>query len=85
MAIADVKAVSPTGQILGSYKWADPDLLNLSMGQAITPGLIGDAARKIVCDERFRTPLVDKGQLASMSSQICRALRMAVAKFTISQ
>jgi hypothetical protein len=67
MALADVKAVSSTEQILGSYKWADPDLLNLSAGQAITPGLVGDFARMIVCDEKFRTPLVDKEQLASMS------------------
>ena len=67
MALADVKAVSPSGQILGAFKWADPDLLNLSMGAAITPGQVADAVKKIVCDKKFRTPLVDKEQLASMS------------------
>jgi uncharacterized caspase-like protein len=67
MALADAKAVSPTGQILGEYRWAaDPQVLNLSMGQAITPGQVGDAARIMVCDEKIRTPLVDKEQLASM-------------------
>jgi hypothetical protein len=67
MALADTKAVSATGQILGSYKWANPELLNLSIGQAITPGQVGDIARMIVCDEKFRAPLVDKEQLASMN------------------
>jgi uncharacterized caspase-like protein len=67
MALADVKAVSPTGQILGSYKWADPEFLNMSFAQVIRAGIVGDAARIIVCNEKFRTPLVDKQQIASMS------------------
>jgi uncharacterized caspase-like protein len=67
MALADVKAVSASGQILGGYKWGDPDFLNLSIGQVIGPGMIGETAKNIVCNEKFRTPLVDKEQLASMS------------------
>jgi hypothetical protein len=68
MAVADVKAVSPSGQILGAYKWAaDPELLNLSFGQAITPGQVAVFAKNIVCNDKLRTPLVDKEQLSSMS------------------
>ena len=37
------------------------------MGQAIAPGQVAAAAKMIVCDEKFRTPLVDKEQLASMN------------------
>jgi hypothetical protein len=37
------------------------------MGQAIKPGQVVDTAKNIVCDEKFRTPLVDKDQLVSMN------------------
>jgi uncharacterized caspase-like protein len=68
VALADTMAVSPSGQTLGSYKWAaDPAVLNLSIGLAIKPGMVAATAQNIVCDEKFRTPFVGKKQLASMS------------------
>jgi uncharacterized caspase-like protein len=66
-ASADVQAVSPSGQKLGSYKWADPEFLNLSFGLKITPEMVAETAKNIVCDEKLRTPLVSKKQLTTMS------------------
>ena len=66
-AIAERKAVSPTGKALNSYKWADPEVLNPSLASAIAPGTVADAAKNILCDEKLRVPLVTKKQLTSMS------------------
>jgi hypothetical protein len=67
-AVADIRPVDPSGQILGKpYKWADPEFLNMSIGTVIQPGTVAQTAKNIVCNEKFRTPLVSKKQLASMS------------------
>ena len=68
LALADIQAVSPSGQKLGGYyKWADPEYLNLSVGITIKPGMVAETAKNIVCDEQLRTPLVSKKQLTAMS------------------
>ena len=68
MAIADTRAVDPSGQILGKpYKWAEPEFVNLSMGQAIQPGTVAQTAKNIVCNDKLRNPLVNKKQLATMN------------------
>jgi hypothetical protein len=68
MALADNKPVSASGQSIGpAYKWADPEFLNLSTGMSIQPGMVGATAKNIVCNDKLRTPLVSKAQLASMS------------------
>jgi hypothetical protein len=61
-AIAERKAVSPSGEILGNYKWADPEVLNLSGAFKVEAPYF----KNLLCDERLRTPLVSKNQLASM-------------------
>jgi uncharacterized caspase-like protein len=66
-ASADVQAVSPSGQKLGSYKFADPEFLNFSFGLKLKPGMVAETSKNIVCDEKLRTPLVSKKQLTTMS------------------
>ena len=66
-AISERTVLMQSGELLGHYKWADPEVLNLSIGSKIAPGMIAAAAKNIVCDEQMRTPLVTKKQLASMS------------------
>ena len=66
-ALSEVKAVSPSGKILASYKWADPEYLGLSVGAAIESHMVAATAKPILCDERLRTSMVGKKQLASMN------------------
>jgi hypothetical protein len=67
-SLADNKPVGASGQSLGpAYKWADPEFLNMSTGMSIQPGMVGATAKNIVCNDKLRTPLVSKVQLASMS------------------
>jgi hypothetical protein len=40
--------------------------LDLSVGSWFTPGSIASSTQRIVCDERMRTPLVGKQELAKM-------------------
>lgn len=67
MALADTRAVDPSGRVLGSYKWADPEFVNLSIGQVLQPGTVGLTAKNVVCNDKFRNPLISKKQLASMN------------------
>jgi uncharacterized caspase-like protein len=66
-AFAETRVLTPSGELLAHYKWADPKVLNLSTGWAIKPGPGADFARKLVCDENLRTPLVAKKQLSQMN------------------
>jgi hypothetical protein len=66
-AISERKAVSPSGQTLGAFKWADPQILNLSIGSAIVPGTVAATAKNLLCDETMRTPTVRRTDLASMN------------------
>ena len=66
-AISERTVLTQSGELLGHYKWADAEILNLSLGSKIVPGMIAGFAKNIVCDEKMRTPLVTKKQLAAMS------------------
>jgi hypothetical protein len=59
-------ALDPDGRILDHFKWANPELLSMSIGDKITPGTVAATAVNILCDEQARTPLVTKKQLATM-------------------
>jgi caspase domain-containing protein len=67
LALADTRAVDPSGNVLGTYKWADSQFLNMSVGIVIEPGTVGQTTKFIVCNDKFRTPLVSKKQLSSMN------------------
>ena len=67
LALSDRKAVSPSGEVLGYYKWADPEVLNLALGGTIKPGSVAATAEKLLCDDHLRTPLVTKEQLETMN------------------
>jgi hypothetical protein len=65
---AEETVISKSGEVLRHYKWADPQLLDLSVGvTTIIPGSIGDTARQIVCSEDLRTPVLDKSKLVAMN------------------
>jgi hypothetical protein len=67
MATAETTTLSKSGETLYHYKWGDPRYLNLSIGVALSSGMVGLTARRILCHEQLRTPLVKKSQLTSMA------------------
>jgi uncharacterized caspase-like protein len=66
IASAETKIIDPAGKIRFAYKWADPQFLDLSVGSWFTPGSVASSTQRILCDERIRTPLVGKQELAKM-------------------
>jgi len=64
VGISERKAVSPSGEILDRYKQADPEVFNLSFGTFIASGTVAATLKNFLCDDRLRTPLVSKKQLA---------------------
>ncbi len=46
-----------SGEIISHFKWAEPDSLDLSVGEPIKPGSILSTAERILCDDQLRTPL----------------------------
>ena len=67
MVLAESTTVSKSGEILYHYKWADPQIVDFSIGGQLAPGSVASVARNIVCHAELRTPLVSKKQLSSMS------------------
>ena len=65
--MSEYTIVNDSGETAKHYKWADPKLLDISIGMEIKGGMIAAAAMNIVCHEEFRTPLVTKKQLQSMN------------------
>jgi hypothetical protein len=65
-ANSEITIFNKSDEVLYHYKWADPELLNLSFGFALPPGSVGVTARNIACNEVLRTPLVSKKDLAEM-------------------
>jgi hypothetical protein len=65
-AQSETTLFSKSGEVLYHHKWADPQLLNLSFGYALTPGSVGLTARNIVCNEDLRTPLLSKKEMVEM-------------------
>jgi hypothetical protein len=63
IAAAESKVTDPSGKVLYAYKWADPEFLDLSTAQTITPGSVASSTQRIVCNEGLRTPLFDKKHL----------------------
>jgi hypothetical protein len=68
MALAEQSLFNQSGELLFHYKWADPQYLNLSIGQQIPPGSVGFSGRYILCHEDIRTPLVSKEQMAQLAT-----------------
>ena len=66
-AMSRQKTYNKSGVVVADHKWADPELLDLSIGGPIRPGTIVSSAEQIMCDESLRTPLLSKGQLAKMN------------------
>jgi hypothetical protein len=66
MAVAESSIFDKSGSLLYHYKWADPQYLNLTIGQKLIPGSIASVAKNIVCHEEFATPMISKHQLAEM-------------------
>lgn len=66
MATSEQTIFKGTGEALFHYKWADPEYLNLSLGQALPPGSVGSNARYMACHEEIGLPLVTKKQITDM-------------------
>jgi hypothetical protein len=66
-AAAHHTAFSESGTVLFTFKWADPEYLDLSMVNAnLSPGSVAFTAKLILCNDNLRTPLVFKQQLSKM-------------------
>jgi hypothetical protein len=66
-AMSEITVFGKSGEVLSHYKWADPELLNLSfVGGTIQPKTVYETLRNIVCNEELRTPLAAKKELAEM-------------------
>lgn len=67
-AISEIRIVAPSRALLFQYKNADPEAMDMSNGTVIAPGTIAETAKNILCDDRLRTPLVTRRQLAILNS-----------------
>jgi len=65
-AVAETTVMTTSGETVYHYKWADPEYLDLSIGQKLAPGTVIAAAQNLLCNERLRTPLVAKTELDKM-------------------
>jgi uncharacterized caspase-like protein len=66
--ISELRVVAPSPTVLFHHKLADPEALDMSKGIVIPPGSIAATAKNILCEEKLRTPLVTKRQLATLNS-----------------
>jgi hypothetical protein len=60
LALAERSVITKAGEVLDHYKWAEPRFLPLSIGTMVRPGTVAAAARNILCNNEFKTPLVGK-------------------------
>ena len=65
MRAAEETIFNKSGEPVLHYKWADPQYLNLSLGQSLPVGSVGGTARNIVCNEEAATPLFSKTQMSA--------------------
>jgi hypothetical protein len=56
-ALVERTVYNKSGEILSHYKWADPNALDMSNGEAINPSSVLKIAQHIFCDEHLRTSL----------------------------
>ena len=57
-ALSERTIYSPDRNVLYHYKWADPQLLDLSIGAAIPPRSVAANTQNLLCHEELRTPLL---------------------------
>jgi hypothetical protein len=65
-ALAEKTVYSKPGEVTYQFKWGEPETLDLSVGGPVPPNSIISIAKRLLCDEKLRTPLVTSDQLASM-------------------
>jgi hypothetical protein len=56
-----------SGEAISHYKRADPESLDLSVGEPIKPGTILSIAEHIFCDEQLRMPLTQQVETTKLS------------------
>jgi len=66
MALSETTLIGKSTETLFRYKWADVQFLDLVNVPMANPGSIARLALNILCDEKLRTPLVTKKQVAGM-------------------
>lgn len=66
-AMAETTTYNKLGEVVSHYKRADPELLDISTGQANKPGSILSLAEYIVCNEKIRTPLAQQVNNAKLT------------------
>jgi hypothetical protein len=64
-ASAERSVLTKTGDVLYHYKWADPQFVDLSIGNTAAPGTVAAWLRIIACHDELRTPMIAKSNLTS--------------------
>jgi len=61
--LAETNVYDEKGKLRYHYKWSDPAFIHeMIAATEIVQGSVNETARHIVCDERFRTPLLQKDE-----------------------
>jgi hypothetical protein len=79
--ISESRIVTQSRAVLSHFTYDDPKIMDLSKGTVIPPGSIAATAKKILCDEKNRTPLVTKKQLAALNSADATEEKLASMSF----
>jgi hypothetical protein len=64
--ISEQTIFNEAGEPIFHYKWADPEYLNLAVGQTLSAGSVGAGARYMTCGNHISFPLLNKRQLIDM-------------------
>jgi hypothetical protein len=66
LVLSERTLLNQANDTISHYKWADPHLLDFSIGTKFIPGTVPITAQNILCHDVLRTPLLHKSDLLSM-------------------